>query len=262
MHHASGVSHVLLIAGGASAILAFGQAQRSAPRSEFAAASIRPEPGYGGSTLKNLIAGAYQVQNFQVSGGPNWAGSDRFNVTVTPDFPAVGQDQKRLMMRSLLEDRFSLSLHREIKQGSVYVLGVAKGGLKMKPSADQISPDVNGPAPPGAGPNRGVIRIGFGSLIGNAADMPLFVRLLSQRLERVVIDKTGLTGRFDFQAQWTPDIGETRDSPTGLPLPPARDDSGISVFIALQEQLGLKLESQKGSIETYVIDDAEKPSPN
>jgi uncharacterized protein (TIGR03435 family) len=262
MRHASGVSPVFLIAGVAFAILAFGQAQPSAPRPEFAVASIRPDPGSGGSTLKNLIAGAYQVQNFQVSGGPNWTGSDRFSVVVTPDFPAVAQDQKRLMMRSLLEDRFRLQFHREVKEGSVYVLAVAKGGPKMRASADQISPDVNGPAPPGAGPNRGVIRIGFGSLIGNAADMPLFVRLLSQRLERVVIDKTGLTGRFDFHAQWTPDIGETRDSPTGVPLPPAGDDSGISVFSALEEQLGLKLESQKGSIETFVIDHAEKPSAN
>jgi len=262
MYRAALVSQVFLIAGGASAILAFCQVQPSASRLEFVAASIRPNPGDGGSTLKSLIAGAYQVQNFQVSGGPTWAGSDRFNVAVTPDFPAVAQDQKRLMMRSLLADRFGLQLHREIKEGSVYVLVVAKGGLKMKPSADQISPDVNEPALPGAGPNRGVVRIGFGSLIGNAADMPLFVRLLSQRLERVVIDKTGLTGRFDFQAEWTPDIGETRESPTGLPLPPAGDDSGISVFIALQKQLGLKLESQKGSVETYVIDYAEKPSPN
>jgi uncharacterized protein (TIGR03435 family) len=94
--------------------------------------------------------------------------------------PKADPDQARLMLQSLLEDRFNLKLHREMKDLSVYALAVDKGGLKMKLSADQTSPDVNGPAPPAAGPNHGAIRVGAGSLIGNAVSMPLFSRMLSQ----------------------------------------------------------------------------------
>jgi uncharacterized protein (TIGR03435 family) len=176
--------------------------------------------------------------------------------------PNAGPDQVRLMLRSLLEDRFQLKLHREIRESSVYALEVGRGGLKMKPSADQTSADVSGPSPPGAGPNHGAIRIGAGSLIGNAVTMPLFTRMLSQRLDRTVVDKTNLAGRFDLQLQWTPDVGETPFSPGGDVLPPAVDSSGVSIFTAVQEQLGLKLESQKGPVEMFVIDSVEKPSGN
>jgi uncharacterized protein (TIGR03435 family) len=175
--------------------------------------------------------------------------------------PKTDPDQVRLMLQSLLEDRFKLKLHRETKETSIYVLVAGKDGVKMKLSADQESPSVNGPAPPEAGPNRGAIRFGAGSLSGNAATMTLFTRMLSQRLDRTIVDKTNLTGRYDFQLQWTPDTGEATLSPLGTPLPPA-DSSGTSVFTAIQEQLGLKLETQKGPVEMFVIDSVEKPSAN
>ncbi len=246
----------------ASASLLPAQPQPDAPRPQFDAASIRPDPGYGGSTLKGLIAGAYQIQEFQISGGPAWTGSDRFDVTAKPDFPAVSSDRRRLMMQSLLQDRFNIQLRREVKQASVYILTVDKGGLKMRRSLDQVSPSVDGPAAEGAGPNRGAVRIGLGSLIGNAAPMPLFVRLLSQRLEHIVIDKTNLTGRFDFQARWTPDVGETPLSPGDTPLPLPADNAATSVFTAIKEQLGLRLEPAKMPVDFFIIDHAEKPSPN
>jgi uncharacterized protein (TIGR03435 family) len=120
----------------------------------------------------------------------------------------------------------------------------------MKLSADQESPTVSGPSPQ-VTVNRGNIRIGAGSLIGNAVTIALFTKMLSGSLDRTIVDKTNLTGRFDLRLQWTPDVGET-----------AADNSGISIFAAIQEQLGLKLESQKGPVEMFVIDSVEKPSEN
>ena len=110
---------------------------------------------------------------------------------------------------------------------------------------------MNGPAQPGAGPNRGAIRIGRGSLIGNAVMLSLFARLLSQRLDRPVIDRTHLNGRFDIQLNWTPDVGETSLDPGGNPLPPS-DPSGPSLFTAIQEQLGHKLEPARAPVDLLI----------
>ena len=221
--------------------------------------------GRGGGknvTLKILIGLAYRLQQFQISGGPSWVSSDRFDVEGKTENRKADPDQLRLMLQSLLEDRFKLKLHRETKEASVYALVVGKDGSKIKLSSDQTSPDVNGPAPPGAGPNHGAINIGAGSLIGNAVTMALFTRFLSQRLDRSIIDKTNLTGRFDIQLQWTPGLGENPVSPAGYPLPPPADSSGLSIFTAIQEQLGLRLESTKGPVEVFVIDHVEQPSEN
>jgi uncharacterized protein (TIGR03435 family) len=211
-------------------------------------------------TLKTLIALAYRIQEFQITGGPSWVGSDHFDVDGRAD-PKFDPDQMRLMLQSLMADRFQLKFHRETKQSSVYALVVGKGGPKIRLVADQQSPDVNGPSQPGAGPNRGAFRFGGGSLIGNAVTLPLFVRFLSQRLDGAIIDKTNLTGRFNIQLQWTPSAGEMPYDPGGNILPPA-DSSGPSVFVAIQEQLGLRLESTKGPVELFVIDRVEKPSEN
>ncbi len=245
-------------------------------RPEFEVASIRPNPGNGGTsmgagegsasehnvTLKSLMVVAYRIQDFQISGGPGWTDSDRFDVEAKAADRNATPDQVRLMLQSLLEDRFKLKLHRETRESSIYALVLDKGGLKMKLSADQISEEVNGPSPPGAGPNRGAIRFGKGSLIGNAVTMALFTKMLSGSLDRTIVDKTGLAGRFDLRLQWTPDVGETPFSPGGDLLPAAADSSGVSIFAAIQEQLGLKLESQKGPVEMFVIDSVEKPSAN
>jgi uncharacterized protein (TIGR03435 family) len=255
-------------------------------RQEFAVASIKPNhagccttygAGNGGAggknvTLTMLIAFAYRVQQFQISGGPRWIGSDRFDVDGKAEDPKADPEQLRLMLRSLFEDRFNLKLHRETKTSPVYVLVVAKGGPKIKLSADQLSPDVNGPAPAGAGPNHGAIRIGAGNLVGNAVPLSQFATFFSQRLDRPIIDRTNLSGRFDIRLQWTPSAGENPFDPGGNRLPPAIIDmsgatvtvdfSGPSVFSAIQEQLGLKLESAKAPVEVLVIDHVEKPSEN
>jgi uncharacterized protein (TIGR03435 family) len=264
-----------VIGGVLGLIVALAPAQTNTARPEFVVASIKRNTpsccasggvGNGGSrnkdvTLKMLIGTAYQVQEFQISGGPGWIGSDRFDVEGKAEDPKANFDQLRLMLQSLLEDRFKLKLHRETKEIPVYALVVGKGGPKIALNPDQTSPEVNGPAQPGAGPNRGAIRIGAGSLIGNAVTMSLFARFLSQRLDRLVIDKTSLAGRFNVQLQWTPTEGENPFDPGGNALPPA-DPSRPSVFTAVQEQLGLKLESARGTVEILVIDHAEQPTAN
>lgn len=180
-----------------------------------------------------LIATAYRVQEFQISGGPGWIDSDRFDVEDKAEDRKANYDQLRLMLQSLLEDRFRLKLHRETKEAPVYALVVAKGGSKIKLSADQAdSSDINGPAPPGAtGPNHGAFRFGPGSMAGNAVTLALFTKFLSQRLDRMVIDKTSLAGRFDIQLLWTPDTGENPVDLGGHAIPPA-DPSRPSIFAA------------------------------
>jgi uncharacterized protein (TIGR03435 family) len=256
--------------------LALAQPQTAA-RPEFEVASIKPIKGdcrvsvamgvgYGSAvercvTLKMLITVAYQLQSFQISGGPGWIDSDRYDVDAKAEDSKSGPDKSRLMLQTLLADRFKLTLRREMKQSPVYELVLAKGGPKIKLSSDQDSPEVNGPPQPGAGPNRGAIRIGAGSLIGNAATLALFTKILSQRLDRPIVDKTNLTGRYDIQLTWTPGVGESPLGPGGYALPPADSDSP-SVFAAIQEKLGLKLESAKAPVDVWVVDRAERPTEN
>ena len=206
-----------------------------------------------------LIAAAYRVKEFQIGGGPRRIGSDRFDVEKKAENPRADPDQLRLMLQSLLEDRFQLELHRGNEQAPIYALVVAKDGPKINLAPDQTSPPVNGPAQQGAGPNRGAMRIGGGSLVGNAVTLSLFTRLLSQRLDRTVVDKTNLDGRFDIRLYWTPDVGEVALDPGGNPLPPA-NATGPSIFSAIQEQLRLRLESTTGPIDLIIIDHVEKPS--
>jgi uncharacterized protein (TIGR03435 family) len=260
----------------AGAVLAVASSQSQPPgRAEFDFASIKPnhanrplsfganngQAGGQNVTLRTLIALAYRVQEFQVSGGPQWVGSDRFDVEGKTQDLKADPDRLRLMLQSLLEDRFKLKLHRETKVASVYALVMEQGDSKMQRSADQSNEEVNGPSPAGAGPNHGAIRIGMGRMIGNAATMPLFARMLSQRLDRLVVDSTGLSGRFDIQLHWTPGAGEVPYGPGGNALP-ATDPHGPSIFSAVQEQLGLKLESATALVEFLDVDSVEKPSEN
>lgn len=257
-------------------------------RPEFAVTSVKPNhtgccttwgagnrAGGGGGknvTLKELMAFAYRLQQFQISGGPRWIGSDRFDIEGKTDGPNLDFEQVRLMLQSLFEDRFKLKVHRETKEGPVYALVLAKGGAKIKLSRDQSPDDVDGPAPPGAGPNHGAIRIGAGNLVGNAVTLSWFATMLSQRLDRLIVDKTNLTGRYDIRLQWTPNAGEYPYDLGGSRLPTSiidmngttvtLDPNGPSIFSAMQEQLGLKLESSKAPVELLVIDHVERPSEN
>jgi uncharacterized protein (TIGR03435 family) len=169
------------------------------------------------------------------------------------------------MIQSLLADRFKLTVHRETKELPIYVLTVAKSGSKLHaaaPAAEENIP-LGPPMPDGPQANHSIRMNGRGDLSVMAQNLDRFADLLSHQLGRPVINKTGLTGDVDFTLRWTPDDGRGQ-MPGGQPpeaAPPA-EANGPSLFTALQEQLGLKLESQKGPVETIVIDHVERPSEN
>jgi uncharacterized protein (TIGR03435 family) len=231
-------------------------------------------------TFKMLMAFAYRVRDFQISGGPNWITTDRWNIEARAEEggipPSTGPPDPNvtppllLMMQSLIEERFQLKMHRETRELPVYELVVAKGGSKMKLSEDQspIRPPERGAPPPplpqrGGPMPRGAMRMGRGDLEANGLPLANFIQALSQQLGRPVIDKTELKGLYDIKLQWTPELGQGPVAPGGPePPPPPAEFSGPSIFTAVQEQLGLRLESTKGPVEVLIIDSVQKPTEN
>lgn len=252
-------------------------------KSEFEVASIRPaapdargtfiRPGPGGGislvnmTLKDMILIAWRVQPFQISGGPSWLDSARYDVTAKPEAPA----NLNPMLQSLLQDRFQLAFHRETKELPIYALVLARKQGKLGPGLTESDsctpPDPTKPAPR---PKLGEpATLGCGGMIISAraltaASVPVgnLASSLSRLLGRMVVDKTGLTGKFNIQMEWSPDEAQgVQPAPVG-PTAPTSDTAAPSLFTALQEQLGLKLESQKGPVEILFVDRADKPSEN
>jgi uncharacterized protein (TIGR03435 family) len=222
-----------------------------------------------GATARMLIQQAYRVRDFQLSGGPGWIGSDRFDIEAKPENVAdLNPERMPLMLQGLLEERFQLKIHKETKELPIYELVVAKDGSKLKsvPEPPRPTPGTPaGPLPAPGGPMPpGSFRIGRGELMGSAIPIDNFIQSLSSMLGRTVVNKTGLTGFFDVQLHWAPDAGETGPfgPAPGVQPPPPADPAGPSIFTALQEQLGLRLESSKGPVEVVVIDSIEKPSEN
>jgi uncharacterized protein (TIGR03435 family) len=243
-----------------------------APRPEFEVASIRlrtevsnrfgfgPLPGgrlsVTNNALRNVIDNAYDIQAFQLSGGPDWINTDRYDIEAkaagNPSWPEM-----KPMLRSLLEDRFKLKVHRETKELPIYVLGVAKGGLKLHLLTNEncIPPDRGNPTPPPANYCGNNLSRGNGWTANNIG-MSEAAGLLTAVLRRQVIDKTGITGTFDVHLEWAP---ENLERPTDNA---ANDGTLPSIFTALQEELGLKLDSSKGPVEVLVIDHIERPDAN
>jgi uncharacterized protein (TIGR03435 family) len=218
------------------------------------------------ATLTALIRVAFWVHDFQLSGGPGWISSDRYNIEAKAPAPRVFSQDYRLLqerrLQTLLQDRFKLAVHRETKELPIYELTVAKGGPKLHPPACLQREPGDGAIEPGK-----TMRdyCGFGGTFpgryeATSGSMSDLSEALSGLLERIVVDKTGITGRFHLQLAYAPDDSTIRlqDLP-GVPPPPA---DGPTLFTALQEQLGLKLESAKGPVEVLVIDHVEKPSEN
>ena len=200
-----------------------------------------------GTSLRMLITYAYDVKDFQVSGGPGWANSERYDIVAKGDGNAT-RPEVRLMVQALLKDRFKLALRHETKDAPIYELVVAKGGLKIQEDT--------------ASARQRIARTGVGKVMAQKTSLAQFAELLATIAGRPVVDKTGLPSTYTFQLDWTPDVGER-----GLPGP-ARpdvappDSNGPSLFAALQEQLGLRLQSAKGPVESLVIEEAEKPTEN
>jgi bla regulator protein blaR1 len=233
----------------------------------FEVASVKPgdSSGRGGvgfrpggiftatdASLQKLIGFAYDVRNHQIAGGPAWLDSAPFNIEAKAagavPIPAGpdGAQTIRLMLQSLLAERFKLVVHRVTREEQLYELVVNKGGAKLKESME----------------TRGQLRMGKGQFTGIGAPLSILAAQLSQQLGRSVIDKTGLTGKYDFTLIWAPDPGAAGGVPAGTDAAQAPDSSGPSIFAAVQEDLGLKLQPGKGPVEMVVIDHVEKPDSN
>lgn len=234
--------------------------------------------------LRLLIRNAYQLQDFQIVGAPSWINSERYDIVAkaedgtppeTPSLDRTGPSRIQLMMRSLLAERFQLVAHDETRELPIYALVVARSDGKLGPDLKKSEVDCNAlfaagrgrgmPPPPPVGPPQGErpqcgVRIGPGNLAMGGAPMPQIANSLAMFVGRTVQDKTGLTGNYDATLTWTPDQMPQR--PPGAPEPPPADPNGPSIFTALQEQLGLKLDSQKGPVHVLVIDRVERPKEN
>jgi uncharacterized protein (TIGR03435 family) len=197
-------------------------------------------------TLRSLILLAYSIPEFQLIGGPDWIGTLRFDIEAkTADgVRSLGPELILTLLRSLLEDRFQLKVHRETREGAVFNLVVGKNGSKLKEAVENGGHRSGGV---GGGPDTAEIT-GTGNSIED-----LISRLAAQ-VGRPVIDKTNLTGRFDFKLTFNPRPLVSADSPG--------QSAASDIFTALQEQLGLKLESGRGPVEVLVIDSASKPTEN
>jgi uncharacterized protein (TIGR03435 family) len=226
-----------------------GQPATKAP--VFEAAAIKPsESTYSNSgwhsstgqitienmTLRQLVGLAYSVKPYQITGGPKWQDGDRWVIVARLEDGVKndrGDGPMRLALRSLLADRYQLVVHQETKDMAAYALTVAKNGPKME----------TGDASKGSHSNWAR---GKGTYVG--VSMSGFANMLSSHLDRPVVDKTGLAGVFNFNLEWAPE----QDT----------DATGPSLFTALQEQIGLKLDAHRMAVEIIVIDKAEKPGEN
>src|SRR5215475_8277005 len=202
-------------------------------------------------TLRAILETAYDVREFQILGGPGWVNSERYDILArsaaslangagaTNDVKAV-----RLRLQALLRQRFNLEVHRETRELPEYALEVAKKGPKL------IQDDASN----GSNNARKGIQRSCDQMIGTNTTMANLSLMLARQLDRPVLDRTGLTGKYNFQFAWTPDTGPCSGSPESSNAP--------SIFTALEDTLGLRLESIKGPVDTLIIDRAERPSEN
>ncbi|HVY93625.1 MAG TPA: TIGR03435 family protein [Bryobacteraceae bacterium] len=186
-------------------------------------------------TLRDLLKLAFDLKDFQIEGAPGWAEDERYDIDAKT---AAGDGKKdvNVLVRLLLEYRFALKHHTETRELPVYSLQLAKGDLKMKRHDD------------GAGTKA---RTTCGHMVGQRVTADVIAKMLSRYLGRDVHDDTALPGKYDFDLSWTPDAG---------PCPGAPE--GPTIFTAVQQQMGLRLESTRGRVEILVIDHLERPSPN
>jgi uncharacterized protein (TIGR03435 family) len=192
-------------------------------------------------SLQTCIKWAYGVQDSQIS-GPDWIDSDKFDIVAKAGGPA-SQEQMKLMMRTLLSDRFKLSFHRQSKELKAFVIKIAKGGAKVHPAAE-----------PDAMPFRQ--NSANGSVV-RSMTIQDFGDFLAEPLHMPVIDQTGLKGKYDFTLDFTPYLPDPTHN-----MDATRPDTTSIVMVAMEAELGLKLSTEKTSVVVMVIDHAEKPSPN
>jgi uncharacterized protein (TIGR03435 family) len=205
-----------------------------------------------GITLKRLMMTAYNVQGFRIVSGPNWVASSRWDIQAKPN-RVTSPREVRQMLRTLLEDRFQLRSHSEERRLPVYELAVDIKGSKLQRRNDsETKPDV---------------RVAPGYVHLTKATAATFASQLSYSVGRPVIDKTGLSGEFEFSLTWTPEAGEdggptNKGLPPGTPEESASSSDGPSIFTAIVEQLGLRLKAGRGPVEVIVVDAAQPPTAN
>jgi len=256
-------------------------AAQQAPRPAFEAASVKSNTSVGGfirvmtppgrfsvvnAPLRMVLRNAFALPDYRMSGGPGWIDTDRWDIEATAGGAATF-DEIRAMTRTLLEDRFKLKTHTETRQLPIYVLSVArrdgKLGDQIKPSGAEclpITPPPGAPPPPPPPPGPAPrtqcgSMLGLGAMSGRKLRMERLVEVLSQYVGRRIVDQTNLDGEFDLDLRWMPDQVPGRGGP-----PLLSDDNAPSLFTALQEQLGFKLDASRGPVDVLVIDGVEKPS--
>jgi uncharacterized protein (TIGR03435 family) len=235
----------------------------SAQTLSFDIASIRPHPqdddrfhvkmpsngrfAAVGITAKLVLTLAYDVQESQIVGGPSWFATEKWDVEAkTTDQVAHSVEETHRMLQSLLGERFALRIHRQAEQRRAYMLVVGKGGPKFKASAQDGSTNY---------------RITGNSISLERGDLARMAQFLATALGRPVIDRTGLGGRYDLSLLWDDAPIRQGDVP-GLDAPAAAGDDRGSIFSAIQDQLGLRLEPQRTAVEVIVVDRIERPSQN
>jgi uncharacterized protein (TIGR03435 family) len=204
------------------------------------------------TTLSDMITFAYSLHAKQIASGPDWLDKEKYDITAKPDGEGQPNDKQwKMMLQKLLANRFQLTFHREKKELPVYAIVVAKSGSKLTKSEG----DPNG--------LPGLFFRGLGDLPARNANMADFAGLLQAAvLDRPVVDQTGLSGRYDFTLKWTPDESQFTGMGAHVPTPTDNPDAPPDLFTAIQEQLGLRLESTKAPVDVLVIDRIEKPSAN
>jgi uncharacterized protein (TIGR03435 family) len=237
-------------------LIVFASLSSAQAQEGFEVASIRPSQNRSASsnvdsapggrltatnvTVRELIRLAYNVKDYQIEKAPGWVESDPYDIVAkSASSQKTSLDEERTKVSQLLADRFQLKIHRETKQMQVYLLVVAKSGPKLTLHTDG---------------SRSKTRKGCGHLAGTRLTMDTIATVLSRQFEQEVLNRTDLPGKYDFQLDWTPDSGSCPGADGASALP--------SIFTAIQQQLGLKLESGKGPVELLVIDHVERPSEN
>ena len=203
-------------------------------------------------TLRELVLWVYAVQPFQIAAGPGWQDTDRFDIAATPAGAPASADDVTAMARALLADRFKLIVHTESREQPTYGLVMARADGALGSGLAKSDVDC-GAARTSAAPRPECgTQMVPGLMRARGLAISRLAGLLSTTLGRQVIDKTGLEGYFNFQLRWMPIAG----------APAVQNDDRPSLFTALQEQLGLKLNADRGQVDTLVIDSAERPTEN
>jgi uncharacterized protein (TIGR03435 family) len=228
----------------------------SDPLSERQQIGISPGGSFEaiGVRLSDMIQQAYNIRPFQLVGASGWMETDRYEIHTKDEKPGPSEEDLAKMtaeqqnafrdqfsgkLQAMLADRFQLKAHRETKEMPVYILTVAKGGSKLQTLPDD--------GKPGSGLSSRRTDDGKREVVGRKLTAAGLARFLSGQIGRTIIDQSGLAGKYDFKLTWAADMGDT---------------TGPSLFTALQDQLGLKLDSSKAPVEVVVVDSAQKPSEN